>query len=312
MLQPRQVGEVDQLRRYLSAQPGGSKERIFESTLVILTPKRLKSNKKSASASQKVKKPKPRVEPKPRVLDALEKKIPVEPSETWADRQEMGIPAKLVVLGMVANNFTIADPEDAGMMDVVGFDSAAPALIADFAKTLDTPAEVEAREQNRHEYELKRAERPERKEHKRRHAQAKRQEAKSLGLCVACGAPPIPDQTSPTICARYVPNSTGNTTGKPGRKPGSRGSRHPPNRPRSSGNTPGPGRGPIVPARNRGRSGHFAHPGTPARGSGNGWKHSELDHPDRPSKRQEELAPEIGVYYHRQAREKARQQREQT
>ena len=34
---------------------------------------------------------------------------------------------------MVANNFTIADPEDAGMMDVVGFDSAAPALIADFA-----------------------------------------------------------------------------------------------------------------------------------------------------------------------------------
>ena len=39
---------------------------------------------------------------------------------------------------MVANEFTIADPRDAGMMDVVGFDSAAPALIADFAKTLDT------------------------------------------------------------------------------------------------------------------------------------------------------------------------------
>ena len=39
---------------------------------------------------------------------------------------------------MVANEFTIADPEDAGMLDVVGFDSAAPALIADFAKTLDT------------------------------------------------------------------------------------------------------------------------------------------------------------------------------
>ena len=35
-------------------QPGGSKERIFESTLVILTPKRPKSNKKSASAGQKV------------------------------------------------------------------------------------------------------------------------------------------------------------------------------------------------------------------------------------------------------------------
>ena len=64
-----------------------------------------------------------------------------------------------------------------------------------------TPAEVEAREQNRHEYELKRAERPERKEHKRRHAQAKRQEAKCLGLCVACGAPPIPNQTRCEGCA---------------------------------------------------------------------------------------------------------------
>ena len=64
-----------------------------------------------------------------------------------------------------------------------------------------TPAEVEAREQNRHEYELKRAERPERKELKRRHAQAKRQEAKSLGLYDACGAPPIPDQTRCFSCA---------------------------------------------------------------------------------------------------------------
>ena len=60
-----------------------------------------------------------------------------------------------------------------------------------------TPAEVEAREQNRHEYER----RPERKENKLRHAQAKRQEAKSLGLCVACGAPPIPDQTRCFSCA---------------------------------------------------------------------------------------------------------------
>ena len=89
------------------------------------------------------------------MLDALEKKIPVDvfviltDSETWAGpvhptealrkyRQEMGIPAKLVVVAMVSNGFTIADPEDAGMMDVVGFDSAAPALIADFARALDT------------------------------------------------------------------------------------------------------------------------------------------------------------------------------
>ena len=85
------------------------------------------------------------------MLDALGKKIPVDcfviltDSETWAGpihptealrkyRQEMGIPANLVVVAMVANEFTIADPLDAGMLDVVGFDSAAPALIADFAQ----------------------------------------------------------------------------------------------------------------------------------------------------------------------------------
>ena len=98
------------------------------------------------------------------MLDALEKKIPVDcfviltDSETWAGRihpaealrkyrQEMGIPAKLVVVAMVANEFTIADPQDAGMPDVVGFDSAAPALIADFAMSLDqeTVKEIELR-----------------------------------------------------------------------------------------------------------------------------------------------------------------------
>ena len=65
-------------------------------------------------------------------------------SETWAGeihpvqalrkyREKMGIPAKLVVVGMASNGFSIADPEDAGMLDVVGFDTAAPGLIADFA-----------------------------------------------------------------------------------------------------------------------------------------------------------------------------------
>ncbi|MBN9523215.1 TROVE domain-containing protein [bacterium] len=48
-------------------------------------------------------------------------------------REKTGIPAKLVVVGMVSNGFTIADPDDAGMLDVVGFDAAAPAVIADFA-----------------------------------------------------------------------------------------------------------------------------------------------------------------------------------
>lgn len=65
-------------------------------------------------------------------------------SETWAGvphpsqalvtyRKTSGIEhAKLVVLGMVANNFTIADPNDPGMLDVVGFDTAVPGLINEF------------------------------------------------------------------------------------------------------------------------------------------------------------------------------------
>jgi 60 kDa SS-A/Ro ribonucleoprotein len=82
--------------------------------------------------------------------DALAKKIPVDcfvvytDSETWAGpiqpvqalkqyRDTMGIPAKLVVVGMTVTDFTIADPKDAGMIDVVGFDPAAPAVMSAFA-----------------------------------------------------------------------------------------------------------------------------------------------------------------------------------
>lgn len=64
-------------------------------------------------------------------------------SETWAGhvhpkqaldryRQASGINAKSVVCGMVSNGFSIADPNDPGMMDVVGFDTSAPALMAEF------------------------------------------------------------------------------------------------------------------------------------------------------------------------------------
>lgn len=49
-------------------------------------------------------------------------------------RNKMGIPAKLIVCGMVSNSFTIADPTDAGMFDVVGFDAATPQVISVFAK----------------------------------------------------------------------------------------------------------------------------------------------------------------------------------
>ena len=36
--------------------------------------------------------------------------------------------------GMVSNGFSIADPEDGGMMDVVGFDTSVPQVIADFIR----------------------------------------------------------------------------------------------------------------------------------------------------------------------------------
>jgi 60 kDa SS-A/Ro ribonucleoprotein len=66
-------------------------------------------------------------------------------SETWAGaihpfqaireyRQKSGRAAKLIVVGMESNGFTIADPSDAGMLDVVGFDSAAPAVMSAFAR----------------------------------------------------------------------------------------------------------------------------------------------------------------------------------
>ena len=38
-------------------------------------------------------------------------------------REATGIAARLIIVGMVPNGFTITDPDDAGMMDVVGFDS---------------------------------------------------------------------------------------------------------------------------------------------------------------------------------------------
>ena len=68
-------------------------------------------------------------------------------SETWAGniqpvqalakyRQATGINAKLIVVGMTSTGFTIADPTDPGMLDVVGFDGATPALMAKFAKGL--------------------------------------------------------------------------------------------------------------------------------------------------------------------------------
>lgn len=61
----------------------------------------------------------------------------VHPYQALRDyRQRTGIPARLVVVGMTATEFTIADPTDAGMLDVAGFDAAVPQLITQFARGL--------------------------------------------------------------------------------------------------------------------------------------------------------------------------------
>jgi 60 kDa SS-A/Ro ribonucleoprotein len=85
------------------------------------------------------------------MLYALDRRLAVDvfvvitDSETWAGnihpvqalrryRERSGFPARLIVVGMVSNGFTIADPADAGMMDVVGFDAAVPQLMSDFVR----------------------------------------------------------------------------------------------------------------------------------------------------------------------------------
>lgn len=42
--------------------------------------------------------------------------------------------AKLVVMAVTSTEFTVADPTDRGMLDVVGFDSNAPKVVADFSR----------------------------------------------------------------------------------------------------------------------------------------------------------------------------------
>jgi 60 kDa SS-A/Ro ribonucleoprotein len=66
-------------------------------------------------------------------------------NETWAGnghpfqaletyRKQVGHPVKQIVVAMTATDFSIADPKDPHSLDVVGFDSALPGLIAEFTK----------------------------------------------------------------------------------------------------------------------------------------------------------------------------------
>ncbi|QDP45562.1 Ro-like RNA binding protein [Microbacterium phage FuzzBuster] len=49
-------------------------------------------------------------------------------------RRVTGIDAKLIVMAVTATPFTIADPSDAGMLDVVGFGTDVPQLVTEFSR----------------------------------------------------------------------------------------------------------------------------------------------------------------------------------
>jgi 60 kDa SS-A/Ro ribonucleoprotein len=85
---------------------------------------------------------------------ALERKLKVDAfviytdSESWAGpihvsqalsdyRLKMGIPAKLVVVAMTADKYSVADPNDAYQLDVVGFDTATPNVVSSFVRDED-------------------------------------------------------------------------------------------------------------------------------------------------------------------------------
>lgn len=76
-------------------------------------------------------------------MDGVNKFVAITDNETWAGRvqpvqalaqyrQRYVKDAKLIVCGTSVTNFTIADPKDPGMLDIAGFDSAAPQLIQTF------------------------------------------------------------------------------------------------------------------------------------------------------------------------------------
>lgn len=71
--------------------------------------------------------------------------VVITDNETWAGRRahphealkqyrrKTGIDSKLIVVGVTATDFTIADPNDPGMLDVVGADANLPKLITEFS-----------------------------------------------------------------------------------------------------------------------------------------------------------------------------------
>jgi 60 kDa SS-A/Ro ribonucleoprotein len=93
------------------------------------------------------------------MVHATKNRIPVDcfltltDNETWAGpvhpmealrtyRREMGIPAKLAVVGTTATQFSIADTNDAGALDLIGFDANLPVILNNFARGTSAPRDT--------------------------------------------------------------------------------------------------------------------------------------------------------------------------
>lgn len=50
-------------------------------------------------------------------------------------RQQVNPRAKVVIIGMVSNDMSCANPDDAGQLDMTGFDASVPNLVSDFARS---------------------------------------------------------------------------------------------------------------------------------------------------------------------------------
>ncbi len=78
--------------------------------------------------------------------------VVISDGESWAGdahasqaivdyRRKTGIDAKLIAINMVANRTSLADPEDAGSLDIVGFDASVPTVIAGFLGAEPQPSD---------------------------------------------------------------------------------------------------------------------------------------------------------------------------
>jgi 60 kDa SS-A/Ro ribonucleoprotein len=98
------------------------------------------------------------------ITKALEMRIPVDlftiltDSQSWVGpihpkeaidryRREMGIPARLAVVAMATNQFSLADPNDSGMMNLIGMDTNLPSLLRAFAHGFAIPSTASATEE---------------------------------------------------------------------------------------------------------------------------------------------------------------------